>query len=143
MAEFPEIILFFQDLPIWGWIVLFLIFLYLIGDTVIWDYEVKFPLEKGIGRGEVELERLKKKGATVFIGHQAAHVAGVDLCIFSSAIHKSNPERVACEKRHIPLMRRGEALAHIMHSKHSIGIAGTHGKTTTTSSRPYYSNATS
>lgn len=65
--ELAEIILFFQDLPIWGWIVLFLIFLYLIGDTVIWDYEVKFPLEKGIGRGEVELERLKKKGTQIEI----------------------------------------------------------------------------
>jgi UDP-N-acetylmuramate--alanine ligase len=79
------------------------------------------------------VERLQKKGATVFIGHQASHVNGADLCVYSSAINKNNPEWIACEENNIPLIRRGDALAHIMHSKDSIGIAGTHGKTTTTS----------
>jgi len=79
------------------------------------------------------LDRLQKKGAKIYIGHDAAHVESADLCVFSSAINKQNPEWTACEQQKIPLMRRGEALAHIMHSKDSIGVAGTHGKTTTTS----------
>jgi UDP-N-acetylmuramate--alanine ligase len=79
------------------------------------------------------MNRLQNKGATVFVGHQAEHVNQVDLCIYSSAIRSDNPEWIACERQNITMMRRGEALAHIMHSKESIGIAGTHGKTTTTS----------
>lgn len=79
------------------------------------------------------VKRMREKGAEVFVGHDAKHVAQADLCVYSSAINKENPEWIACEQNNIPLMRRGEALAHIMHSKNSIGIAGTHGKTTTTS----------
>jgi UDP-N-acetylmuramate--alanine ligase len=60
-------------------------------------------------------------------------VEHADLCIYSSAIRKDNPEWVACEKKKIALMQRGDALAHIMHTRKSVGIAGTHGKTTTTS----------
>jgi len=65
--EYAEIINFITNLPGWVWFVLFIVFLIITGDKKEWDFEVKFPLKEGIGRGEVELECLKKKGSSIEI----------------------------------------------------------------------------
>jgi len=79
-------------------------------------------------------ERMKSLGATVFIGHDARNVqADVDVLVFSSAVPPENPELLAAQERKIPAIRRAEMLAEVMRLHYGIGIAGTHGKTTTTS----------
>ncbi len=79
-------------------------------------------------------DRLKKLGATIFEGHQPEHVApDVDVLVYSSAVSQDNPEIVEAQRRKIPVIRRAEMLAEVMRLKYGIGIAGTHGKTTTTS----------
>ena len=77
--------------------------------------------------------RLTMMGATVHRGHAAAHVEDVDVVVISSAIRKDNPELVAAGERRIPVVPRAEMLAELMRFKRGIAIAGTHGKTTTTS----------
>jgi UDP-N-acetylmuramate--alanine ligase len=79
-------------------------------------------------------ERLAGLGAHVYIGHTASNVeADVDVLVYSSAIQHDNPEIVVAQQRKIPVIRRAEMLAEVMRLKYGIGIAGTHGKTTTTS----------
>jgi UDP-N-acetylmuramate--alanine ligase len=79
-------------------------------------------------------DRLKKLGATIFEGHKAEHVGSdVDTVVYSSAVVLDNPEVVEAHRRKIPIVRRAEMLAEVMRLKYGIGIAGTHGKTTTTS----------
>lgn len=78
-------------------------------------------------------ERLKKLGVKIFKGHQAQNVGEVDVVVYSSAIPHSNPEILAAKAKSIPLIPRAEALAEIMRLKRGIAVAGTHGKTTTTS----------
>ncbi len=79
-------------------------------------------------------ERLQRLGATIFEGHRAENIAAdVDTVVYSSAVAPDNPEMVAAQTRKIPLVRRAEMLAEVMRLKYGIGIAGTHGKTTTTS----------
>ncbi len=79
-------------------------------------------------------ERLQKLGAKIFEGHAAANVAAdVDAVVYSSAVPHDNPEFVDAVRRKIPVIRRAEMLAEVMRLKYGIGIAGTHGKTTTTS----------
>jgi UDP-N-acetylmuramate--alanine ligase len=79
-------------------------------------------------------ERLASLGARVYIGHKAANVeADVDALVYSSAIQPDNPEIVVAQQKKIPVIRRAEMLAEVMRLKYGIGIAGTHGKTTTTS----------
>ncbi len=68
--EFAEIINFFKDMPFWGWIIIFFIYVFIFGDRKLWEYEVKFPLQTGIGRGEVEFECYKKKGSSIEINLQ-------------------------------------------------------------------------
>jgi hypothetical protein len=65
--EYTEILNFITSLPTWAWFVIGFILLILTGDRKLWEYEVKFPLQAGIGRGEVEFECLKKKGSTIEI----------------------------------------------------------------------------
>ncbi len=78
-------------------------------------------------------ERLATLGAHVYIGHAAANVEpDVDVLVFSSAVPPDNPELVEAQRRNIPAIRRAEMLAEVMRLKYGIGIAGTHGKTTTT-----------
>ena len=55
----------FPDIPWYAWAGLFLLIIFFLGDRVLWDYEVKFPMTPGVGRGEVELEHLKKKGTQI------------------------------------------------------------------------------
>lgn len=78
-------------------------------------------------------ERLEKKGAKVFIGHAAENVAGVDVIVNSSAVNNSNPEIIQARESRIPIVRRAEMLGELMRYRHGIAVAGTHGKTTTTS----------
>ena len=79
-------------------------------------------------------ERLQKLGATIFEGHKPENVAAdVDTLVYSSAVVSDNPEVIEAERRKIPTVRRAEMLAEMMRLKYGIGIAGTHGKTTTTS----------
>ncbi len=78
-------------------------------------------------------ERLKSFGAEIFIGHDAAHIEQADVLVVSTAIDPSNPEVKAAQERRLPIVRRAEMLAELMRYRHGIAIAGTHGKTTTTS----------
>ncbi len=79
-------------------------------------------------------ERLKELGIRIFKGHSAEHLqCDPDVVVYSSAISKINPEIAEARARQIPLIPRAEALAEIMRLKRGIAIAGTHGKTTTTS----------
>ncbi len=78
-------------------------------------------------------ERLEQLGMTVFIGHQASNIDGVDVLVVSTAINTDNPEIQAAIDARIPLVRRAEMLGELMRYRHGIAVAGTHGKTTTTS----------
>ncbi|MDV2502544.1 MAG: UDP-N-acetylmuramate--L-alanine ligase [bacterium] len=77
--------------------------------------------------------RLAELGATVVSGHEAQNVGEADVVVFSSAVRPDNVEVVAARERKIPVIRRAEMLAELMRMKYGIAIAGTHGKTTTTS----------
>ena len=77
--------------------------------------------------------RLKKMGLKIYTGHQDTHIGNADVLVYSSAISMKNPEITAARAKGIPLIPRAEALAEIMRLKRGIAIAGTHGKTTTTS----------
>ncbi len=77
--------------------------------------------------------RLKEMGATIFIGHDSQNVQHADVVVRSSAITHDNPEIAEARRLRIPMARRAEMLAELMRIKYGIAIAGTHGKTTTTS----------
>jgi UDP-N-acetylmuramate--alanine ligase len=79
------------------------------------------------------VERLRRLGARVAIGHDAQHVGDADVVVVSSAVRRNNPEVATAEQRAIPVIPRAEMLAEVMRLKDGIAIAGTHGKTTTTS----------
>ena len=78
-------------------------------------------------------QRLKKMGATVHVGHAAEHAEHKDVLVVSAAIGADNPEVVAAREKRIPIIPRAEMLAEIMRFRRGIAVAGTHGKTTTTS----------
>jgi UDP-N-acetylmuramate--alanine ligase len=78
-------------------------------------------------------EHLEEKGATVYYRHAAHNVAGAHVVVISSAIKPDNPEILEAESRKIPVIARAEMLAELERLKYSISVAGTHGKTTTTS----------
>jgi UDP-N-acetylmuramate--alanine ligase len=77
--------------------------------------------------------RLRALGVPVAIGHDARHVGGADVLVHSSAVRRDNPELAAAARRKIPVIPRAEMLAELMRLKDGIAVAGTHGKTTTTS----------
>ena len=79
------------------------------------------------------VERLATLGAKVFIGHRAEHVEGAHVVVYSSAVSRDNVEVQAARQRQIPTIARAEMLAELMRLKYGIAVAGTHGKTTTTS----------
>ena len=79
------------------------------------------------------VKRLRDKGITCFVGQKAENVAGAEVVVVSTAIQRSNPELVAAREQRLPVVRRAEMLAELMRLKSSIAVAGTHGKTTTTS----------
>ena len=78
-------------------------------------------------------ERLRKLGAAIFDGHQAAHVSGAHVVVISSAVKPDNLELIEAHRLKIPVIPRAEMLAELMRLKYGIAVAGAHGKTTTTS----------
>jgi UDP-N-acetylmuramate--alanine ligase len=79
------------------------------------------------------IERLERMGVKVFIGHDAANVEGAHVVVYSSAVARENVEVAVARQRQIPVIPRAEMLAELMRLKYGIAVAGTHGKTTTTS----------
>ena len=84
------------------------------------------------GRG-VESPDAPLLAATVYEGHSAENVGDVFVVVISSAVKEDNPEVVQAHKLHIPVIPRAEMLAELMRMKYAVAVAGTHGKTTTTS----------
>ena len=80
-----------------------------------------------------QTRRLEKLGATVFIGHAKHHIRDADALVVSSAVKASNPEVAAARAALLPVVQRAEMLAELMRFRYSVAVAGTHGKTTTTS----------
>ncbi len=99
--------------------------------------QVMLNLKYDISGSDIKANRatelLAKAGATIYIGHQAEQVKNVDVVITSTAVKEDNPEVIAARQNRIPVVPRAEMLAEIMRFKYGIAIAGTHGKTTTTS----------
>jgi UDP-N-acetylmuramate--alanine ligase len=99
----------------------------------------KVLLERGVSVSGSDLKRsraatmLEATGARLRIGHEASLVEGADVVVVSSAIPQSNPERMRAHELGLPILTRGEALADLLGTRRSIVVAGTHGKTTTTS----------
>ncbi len=84
-------------------------------------------------RDSLVLQRLRGLGIEIQVGHDAARVAGADVVVVSSAVAPANPEWAEARRRRIPVISRAEMLAELMRFRFGIAIAGTHGKTTTTS----------
>ena len=79
------------------------------------------------------VKRLAEKGIRTFVGHEADNVDGAEVVVVSTAIKRDNPELAAAREKRLPVVRRAEMLAELMRFKSCVAIAGTHGKTTTTS----------
>jgi UDP-N-acetylmuramate--alanine ligase len=79
------------------------------------------------------VKRLREQGATVHIGHKVGNIDHADVIVVSSAIKPDNPELIAARAARLPVVRRAEMLAELMRLKSCVAVAGTHGKTTTTS----------
>ena len=80
-----------------------------------------------------QTRRLESQGATVFIGHAAKNIENADAVVVSSAVDETNAEVAAARERLMPVVQRAEMLAELMRFRYSVAVAGTHGKTTTTS----------
>jgi len=78
-------------------------------------------------------QRLSSLGATIYEGHNKKNIVNVDVVVLSSAIHSDNPEVIIAKENNIPIIPRAEMLAELMRLKYGIAVAGSHGKTTTTS----------
>ncbi|MFI4891175.1 MAG: UDP-N-acetylmuramate--L-alanine ligase [Steroidobacterales bacterium] len=78
-------------------------------------------------------QRLERLGARIYIGHAAAHLGKADVVVVSSAVSRTNPEVAAALANRIPVVPRAEMLGELMRFRYSVAVAGTHGKTTTTS----------
>jgi UDP-N-acetylmuramate--alanine ligase len=78
-------------------------------------------------------QRLARLGARIFIGHSADHLGEADVVVVSSAVSRTNPEVVAALAKRVPVVPRAEMLGELMRFRYSVAVAGTHGKTTTTS----------
>jgi UDP-N-acetylmuramate--alanine ligase len=79
------------------------------------------------------VKRLAEKGIKTFIGHKAENIDGAEIVVVSTAIRRDNPELVTAREKRLPVVRRAEMLAELMRFKSCVAVAGTHGKTTTTS----------
>ena len=77
--------------------------------------------------------RLEQFGAIIYIGHADENVLEADVVVNSTAVDEANPEMIGARARRIPIVRRAEMLGELMRYRHGIAVAGTHGKTTTTS----------
>jgi len=91
------------------------------------------PVSGSDAKDTVTLTALRALGATVHVGHAAEHVAGADTVVISTAIRTSNPELVEAGRRGLRIIHRAGALASVMLGRRAVAVAGTHGKTTTTS----------
>jgi len=78
-------------------------------------------------------DKLEAKGAQIFIGHEAEHVRGADLVVYSTALAKDNVERQEAEQLNIPVLHRAQMLARLLNARTGVAVAGAHGKTTTSS----------
>ncbi|MEO4000146.1 UDP-N-acetylmuramate--L-alanine ligase [Mesorhizobium sp. CAU 1732] len=79
------------------------------------------------------VQRLRDKGITCFVGHGAENLGAAEVVVVSTAVKKTNPELIAAREKLLPIVRRAEMLAELMRFRNAIAIGGTHGKTTTTS----------
>jgi UDP-N-acetylmuramate--alanine ligase len=99
--------------------------------------EVLFHLGYNVSGSDIKksstTEKLKNLGIKIYIGHKSENIENAQVVVVSSAIHKHNPELIEAQQRRIPLIHRSEMLAELMRLKQGIVVAGTHGKTTTTS----------
>ncbi|MBB3104639.1 UDP-N-acetylmuramate--L-alanine ligase [Azomonas macrocytogenes] len=84
-------------------------------------------------KSSASTERLERFGAQIYIGHRPENVSNTDVVVVSSAVNVFNPEVATALEMRIPVVRRAEMLAELMRYRHGIAVAGTHGKTTTTS----------
>ena len=96
-------------------------------------HNLEFSVSGSDNAENANTKRLAELGIQVALGHAAAHVAGADVVVISSAVNNTNPEVQAARAAKIPVIPRAEMLAELMRLQHGIAIAGTHGKTTTTS----------
>lgn len=105
-----------------------------IGMSAIADVmmDLGYVVQGSDAKASVNTERLEKKGARIFIGHAAENVIGAGAVVISSAIRAGNPELDEARRRGLPIVPRAEMLAELMRVKWTVAIAGTHGKTTTT-----------
>lgn len=94
--------------------------------------DMGYPVTGSDLKSSPTTQRLAARGAVVFEGHAASHLAGAKAVVYSSAVRPDNPEMVEARLRKLPLIPRGELLAELMRQKFGIAIAGSHGKTTTT-----------
>ena len=78
-------------------------------------------------------ERLSRLGGRIFQGHSAANVEGAQVVVYSTAVKPDNPEVVAARAQGVPVIPRADMLAELMRMKYGVAVAGSHGKTTTTS----------
>src|SRR5690606_9977803 len=78
-------------------------------------------------------QRLERLGARIMQGHSAEHVGEADVLVVSTAVSADNPEVVEAQARRLPIVQRAVMLGELMRFRHAIAVAGTHGKTTTTS----------
>src|SRR6476620_4301020 len=92
-----------------------------------------YELQGSDASDSANVKRLRDKGAKVAIGHSADNLGKAAVVVVSTAIRRDNPELMGARERRIPVVRRAEMLAELMRLKQCIAIAGTHGKTTTTS----------
>ena len=96
-------------------------------------HNLEFNVSGSDNAENANTKRLAGLGIRVTLGHDAAHIAGADVVVISSAVKSTNPEVQAARAAKIPVIPRAEMLAELMRLQHGIAIAGTHGKTTTTS----------
>lgn len=92
-----------------------------------------YQVQGSDARDGASVMHLRESGARIFVGHRAENILGCDVVVMSSAIAADNPETGEARRRRIPVLQRAEMLAELMRFRFGIAIAGTHGKTTTTS----------
>ncbi|WP_330167852.1 UDP-N-acetylmuramate--L-alanine ligase [Bartonella grahamii] len=96
-------------------------------------YNLGYKVQGSDQVDSANVERLRRKGINVYIGHCSENLGNAEVVVFSTAVKKTNPEYIAAKERHLPLVRRAEMLAELMRFRRAIAVGGTHGKTTTTS----------
>src|ERR1700726_2241396 len=102
------------------------------GSVEVWC-NLGYTVQGSDASESANVNRLRDKGIAITVGHKAENVAGADVLVVSTAIKRDNPELMAARAQRIPVVRRAEMLAELMRLKSCVAIAGTHGKTTTTS----------